>query len=77
MYASNKQVARFVSCDLWNDKHTVLYKAIATFLEKAWDNYLQCFYSSMHVSMVLLIVDGVSESPDVSGRIWEARGRWH
>jgi hypothetical protein len=32
-----KKVARFVSCDLWNDKHDVLVsKAIAMFLQKAW-----------------------------------------
>jgi hypothetical protein len=30
-------VARFVSCDLWNDKHALVSKAIiAMFLQKAW-----------------------------------------
>jgi hypothetical protein len=31
-----KKVARFVSCDLWNDKHALVSKAIAMFLQKAW-----------------------------------------
>jgi hypothetical protein len=30
-----KKVARFVSCDLWNDKHALVSKAIAMFLQKA------------------------------------------
>jgi hypothetical protein len=28
--------ARFVSCDLWNDKHALVSKVIAMFLQKAW-----------------------------------------
>jgi hypothetical protein len=31
-----KKVARFVSCDLWNDKHALVSKAIAMFLQKDW-----------------------------------------
>jgi hypothetical protein len=31
-----KKVARFVSCDLLNDKHALVSKAIAMFLQKAW-----------------------------------------
>jgi hypothetical protein len=47
-----KKVARFVSCDLWNDnnKHALVSKAIAVLLRKAWGirnaykhhNYLHC-----------------------------------
>jgi hypothetical protein len=29
-------VARFVSCDLWNDKHALVSKAIVIILQKAW-----------------------------------------
>jgi hypothetical protein len=35
----NKKVATVVSCDLWNDKHALVSKAIAMFLQKpseAW-----------------------------------------
>jgi hypothetical protein len=31
-----RSVARFVSCDLSNDKHALVFKAIAMFLQKAW-----------------------------------------
>jgi hypothetical protein len=31
-----KKVVRFVSCDLWNDKHALVSKAIAMSLQKAW-----------------------------------------
>jgi hypothetical protein len=30
-------VARFVSCDLWNDKHALVSKAIAMFLQSNQD----------------------------------------
>jgi hypothetical protein len=30
-----KEVARFVPCDLWNDKHALLSKALAMLLQKA------------------------------------------
>jgi hypothetical protein len=30
-----KKVARFVSCDMWNDKHALVSKAIAMFLQNA------------------------------------------
>ena len=33
---SKKKVARFVSCDFWNDVHMVIPAAVATFLQKAW-----------------------------------------
>jgi hypothetical protein len=36
MSYDKKKVARFVSCDLWNDKHALVSKAIAMFLQKAW-----------------------------------------
>jgi hypothetical protein len=26
----------FLDCDLWNDKHALVSKAIAMFLQKAW-----------------------------------------
>jgi len=29
-------VARFVSCDFWNDKRAIVHNAIALFLQKAW-----------------------------------------
>jgi hypothetical protein len=29
-------VARFVSCDFWNDKRAIVHNAIAMFLQKAW-----------------------------------------
>jgi hypothetical protein len=36
MSCDKKEVARFVSCDLWNDQHALVSKAIAMFLQKAW-----------------------------------------
>jgi hypothetical protein len=35
-HKSPLKVARFVSCDLWIDKHALVSKAIAMFLQKAW-----------------------------------------
>jgi len=43
-----KKVARFVSCDLWNDKHALVSKAIAMFMQKAWgirNAYKHVWYS--------------------------------
>jgi len=29
-------VAKFVSCEFWNDKRAIVHNAIAMFLQKAW-----------------------------------------
>ena len=42
-------MARFVSCDFWNDKHALVSKAIAMFCRR-----LGAF--AMHISMVLLLL---------------------
>jgi hypothetical protein len=44
-------VARSVSCDLWNDKHAIVSKAIAMFLQK-----LRLGVFAVHISMVLLLL---------------------
>jgi hypothetical protein len=58
-----KKVARFVSCDLWNDKHALVSKAIAMFLQKAWG--ICNAYNIPYISMVLLLL--MFSSPPLRG----------
>jgi hypothetical protein len=60
----DKNVARFVSCDLWNDKHAVVDKAIATIVHESWNihNAMQCQHGT--------IVAGVQI------RLDKVQGRW-
>jgi len=59
-------VARFVSCDFWNDKRAIVHNAIALFLQKAWR--IRNAYNLVLMTLMLLMV---------CIRLHEARGRWH
>ena len=57
-----QKVARFVSCDLWNDQNGAVYKSIALFLQKAWRIRNACKHGAT-------VVD-----PDVSDSASRRRG---
>jgi hypothetical protein len=59
--------SRFVSCDLWNDKHGLVSKAIVVFLQKAWGIRKHCIQAykrgskggctqAWHYFMLLLMI---------------------